>query len=442
MSPCIDSITPNTAIPGQADVVVIGGGIIGVATAWFLARRGVSVVLCEKGRIAAEQSSRNWGWVRQQGRDPREVPLIMESLRVWETLEKDIAADVGFKKTGLLYLADSEAEVADFEQWLADVREFPLDSRIISGTELDAVFPGQSRLSKAALYTPSDGRAEPFVAAPAIARAAQAAGAIILTNCAVRGIEKAAGRVAAVVTEKGRIRSSRAVLAGGAWSTLFCRSLGIRLPQLSTRASVLRTERLPSLTECPTYGHGFALRRRQDGGYTVVQGMGTVTDVVPDSVRFFRDFWPALRLQLSSVKLDFGKRFLTELLTPARWNLNEASPFEKHRVLDPPPCDRMLDEAMATLKATYAPFKDAVEIERWAGLIDVTPDLVPVISETEGLPGLVIATGFSGHGFGIGPGAGKLIADIVMGSAPVVDPRPFRLSRFSDGTSIEPYGVI
>ena len=95
------------SIPGQADVVIIGGGIIGVSTAWFLARQGVNVVLCEKGHIAGEQSSRNWGWVRQQLRDTREMPMIVESLRIWRTLAEETGEDVGFREQGVMVAAGS-----------------------------------------------------------------------------------------------------------------------------------------------------------------------------------------------------------------------------------------------------------------------------------------------------------------------------------------------
>ena len=98
MRPPVDIVTSDTDLPEHADVVVIGGGIVGCATAWTLAKRGVSVVLCEKGRIGGEQSSRNWGFCRQQGRDPREIPLIIESLRIWRGIEKEIEAPVGFSR--------------------------------------------------------------------------------------------------------------------------------------------------------------------------------------------------------------------------------------------------------------------------------------------------------------------------------------------------------
>lgn len=116
----------------------------------------------------------------------------------------------------------------------------------------------------------------------------------------------------------------------------------------------------------------------------------------------------------------------------------QPSPFERTRILDPEPSVAMTDQAMARLSEAFPVFRAARVAQRWAGLIDVTPDAVPVISPVAGRPGLVVATGFSGHGFGLGPGAGRLTADLVTGASPVVDPLAFRLSRFSDGSKIVP----
>ena len=110
-------------IPEKSDVVIIGGGIIGVSTAYYLAKYGVSVTLIEKGVIAGEQSSRNWGFVRQQGRDPAEIPTIMRSLGLWKGLSKELGEDIGFKQAGVFYLANTQQQVADYEDWLNYAKE-------------------------------------------------------------------------------------------------------------------------------------------------------------------------------------------------------------------------------------------------------------------------------------------------------------------------------
>jgi glycine/D-amino acid oxidase-like deaminating enzyme len=437
MAPRVEPVAADSEFPARVDVVVIGGGIIGTSTAFFLAQKGISVALCEKGYIAGEQSSRNWGFCRQQGRDPRELPLIVESLRIWRTIDRTIEGDTGFRQAGIVYLAEDDKAAAAHEKWLDYARPYQLDTRRIAGSELAALLPGAARQWPSALYTASDGRAEPQRAAPAIAAAVRRLGGKVLTHCAVRGLDTAAGRVAGVVTEKGTIACGSVVLAGGAWSRLFCRNLGITLPQLKVRGSVMRTSAIANAPEASLWASGLGLRKRLDGGYNVAHGSLTDVDIGPDNFRFAKAFWPALRGAHTGLRLRLGRRFLEELAQPASWSLDRESPFERVRVLDPPPSPDLLDAAATELRAAFPAFRDARIEERWAGYIDVTPDAVPVISPVERLPGFFIATGFSGHGFGIGPGAGRLMADLVMSAAPIADPTPYRFGRFSDGSTIE-----
>src|SRR5258707_8513090 len=270
MGPRVDSVPSDQALPTRVDVFVIGGGIIGPSTALFLAQKGVSVALCEKGHIAHEQSSRNWGWCRKMARDPRELPLAIESLRIWEGMNEMVEAETGFRSCGIIYLAETQADLARFEDWLDHARQYQLDSRIIGSAEIARRLPGIGKEFAGALFTASDGKAEPQMAAPAIARAARRHGATILTSCAVRGIETAAGHVVSVVTERSRIACDSVVLAGGAWSRLFCGNLGIELPQLSVLSSVMRTERLDSGPEIS------GRHARQQGAADAQVDVGTV----------------------------------------------------------------------------------------------------------------------------------------------------------------------
>ena len=437
MGPTPDSITSDTALPTKADGVVIGGGIIGTSAALELAERGLSVVLCEKGKIAAEQSSRNWGWVRKMGRDPRELPLIVESLRIWGGLNERLGAETGFRKSGILYALSDESELPRHEAWLEHARPYQLDTRMLSAAETAALLPGMRSKIVGGLYTASDGRAEPQKAAPAIARAAQAHGAVVLENCAVRSVERSGGRVSGVITEKGRIDCSGVVLAGGAWSNLFCGNLGIDLPQLKVMNSVLRTEPLSGLPETNTWASQYAFRKRLDGGYTVADGDANDVEIVPNAFRYFTKFMPAMRSQWKALRLHLSGAFLNEWNTPRAWQPDAVTPFEKMRTLDPVPNHKATERALQNLIAAHPGFAGAKVAQHWAGMIDVTPDAVPVISPVDTLPGFVIATGFSGHGFGIGPAAGKLAADLVTNARPVVDPKDFRLGRFFDGSKIE-----
>jgi len=435
-TPRPDPVQRDERIRDRAAVVVIGGGIIGASTALALADKGIDVVLCEKGEIGAEQSSRNWGWCRTQGRDPREIQLSLEANRIWRGLNTRVQGETGFRAEGVVYLCSSERDLAYYEAWLEKARIYQVDARMLSSGEVATLLPGATRRWLGGIYSPSAGRAEPQKAAPAIANGARRLGASILTCCAVRGIESTAGRVSAVVTEAGRIATDTVVLAGGAWSRLLCGNHGIDLPQLKVRGSVMRLAPVDGVPVPSVAGRGFAFRRRLDGGYTVANRGWSVAEVVPDSFRLFFKYMPALRAQWNDLGLRIGERFLAELRTPRRWSLEGPSPFEAQRTLDPTPDTHILDAARKNLAAAFPAFTGAKVLDQWAGLIDVTPDVVPVIGPVMSWPGFYIATGFSGHGFGIGPAAGQLMADIVAGDRPLIDPKPLRFERFTDGSPL------
>jgi glycine/D-amino acid oxidase-like deaminating enzyme len=435
MGPYVDSVVSDEVLPAATRVVIIGGGIIGTCAAFTLAARGIPVVLCEKGHIACEQSSRNWGWCRQAGRDEREMPLIVESLRLWRDMDRLTESETGFRTCGVLYVGETEDDERRFAAWLDMARPYEIGTRIVRGSELMALMPGASRTPRCGLHVPTDGCAEPQLAAPAIARAARRKGAVIVAHCAVRGIDRAAGRVNAVITERGRIACDTVILAGGAWTSLFCASLGIRLPQLKVLSSVLRTAPV-SGPDASAYMADLGYRRRRDGGYTIAKGSGYIVPVVPDSLRYFREYLPTIRREGAALRPRFNAQTLFELRTPRHWPLDRPSPFEKNRILDPAPNIALNREALDSMIRLYPAFSRVPVVQQWAGYIDVTPDVVPYVSGIGDLPGLTVAAGFSGHGFGIGPGAGKLAADLATDRPPAVDSRPFRASRFSDGSPV------
>jgi glycine/D-amino acid oxidase-like deaminating enzyme len=298
-------------------------------------------------------------------------------------------------------------------------------SNMLSAAEVKARLPDSQAGWIGGMETPSDGRAEPSMAAPALAAAARRLGVTLLQNCAARGVETTNGMVSEVVTEKGRIRAGAVLLAGGAWSTLFCRRHGIILPQAMVNGTAFRTTPGP-VTHGALGTPGHCMRRREDGGYTVAfRGRGTM-HLTPDGLRFARQFWPAFKQRRAGLKFSVGKPFLDALLTGARWSFDEPSPFERTRVLDPAPDMAFVAEALASAGADLPSLAGLQCAEAWGGTIDSTPDAVPVISAVDGHPGFFLATRFSGHGFGIGPAAGRLAADIVAGDTPVVDPHPYR----------------
>ncbi len=435
--PYVVPVHGDAELPRAVDVVVIGGGIIGASTALELADQGVSVALCEKGGIGHEQSSRNWGWVRITRRDPREVPLMAESLRLWADLNRRTGRETGFKRAGIVFTCATDKQYHEHERWLQNLEGYQIESRMLTAKEFKEKYPGSNLSVAGALYTAGDCRAEPQKAAPAIAEAARERGAHILTECAVRGLQLSGGRISGVVTERGEIACKSVVLAGGAWSSLFMGNAGLDLPQLRVMNSVLRTKPLEGGPEEAMWAAGFAIRKRLDGGYTVADGMQNIVDIVPASFRYAKKFMPAYKYEWRSLKFRLGGRYFDDLRVPRRWALDEPSPFEYNRVLDPVPSKAMINGAFSRLSKAIPVFAKAEIAQTWGGMIDVTPDAVPVIDAIDAIPGFHVATGFSGHGFGIGPAAGRLMADIVTGRPPIVDPGAFRFKRFSDGSPIE-----
>ena len=441
MSPPVRPVIESQVLPQRVDVVVIGGGIIGVSATWFLTKRGLKVALCEKGVIAGEQSSRNWGFCRQQGRDPSELPLIIEALRIWQGIDKEIEDKTGFVQAGLMYIAGTDEELEKYSAWTEHARQFQLDTRLLSGAEIKKMLPDLQADYLGALWTPSDGRAEPSEAAPAIASSSLRQGATVHTGCAVRGLETSGGHVSGVITEKGTIHCDAVLLAGGAWSSLFLQRHNIEFPQLKVRSSVLRTTPGPEISPSGIFCPDFGIRRRNDGKYTLSRGGPNTVQIVPNTIRWMGKFWNTFLSEHKNLKIKLDGTFVHELFQDTRWALDNESPFEKIRVLDPTPDLKVMRAAMEGLKTRFPILKELEIEECWAGMVDVTPDAVPCIAPMDSLPGLYLASGFSGHGFGIGPGAGKLAADLVTGAPPCVDPIPFRYSRFFDDSRLSPSGL-
>lgn len=432
MYPRIAQVASDPALPKRADAVVIGGGIVGVSTAYFLAERGLAVVLLDKSGIAHEQSSRNWGWCRTMGRDVAEIPLAIESLKLWESWRDTLEHDTGFVRSGILYACESDAETETQKAWLAQSSSLGSEARLLDRDALAALLPeGVPAGWQAGLWTESDGRAEPDVAFAAIAQGARKLGVKIFVPCAARGLALEGGRVQGVFTELGRIDCDTVVLAGGAWSSLFCRTLGIRLPQLRVLGSVLRTEQLEDAPEFAIATSRYAFRKRADGGYTIALRNANVAPLCPDSFRYFNDFIPLVRAHRHEYRLRVNAHSLAALRTPNRWAVDAPSPFERERLLDPRPIDAYPERALEMIRAQFPAFAKARIAQYWGGMIDVTPDAVPVIDRVAAIPGFHLATGFSGHGFGIGPGAGRLMADMACEAPPLVDPTPYRLARFN-----------
>ncbi len=429
-------VTFRDELPDEIDVAIIGGGVIGVAAAWFLAKRGRKVLICDKGRVAGEQSSRNWGWVRVNGRDEAETPIAIESLRLWEAFGQELGPDIGFERRGIIELAETDDAMAFCEDWMNIAKANRLDTKLLSPDDVQNIFPAAQGAWKGGMITPSDGRAEPFKAVPAIARAAQAIGVSIREACAVRSLDITNNRIAGIITEHGHVKTGAVLCAAGAWSNMFLGNLGIGLPQLAVRGTVARTETAPSVFEGAGGAKDIFIRRRQDGGYTVASGI-TEHLVGANSFRYGARFLPALK-SASELTFSLGDDPTQATFPRRRWTGGDVSPFERMRVLNPAPSAGVMKKMRAHLDARIPALRNSAFIESWAGMIDAMPDVVPVMDALEAPAGLFIATGFSGHGFGIGPGAGAVMADMIDGHAPRFDLKRFRFARFTDGSKMDP----
>ena len=436
-------ITFQDALPSSTDVVVIGGGVIGVFAALFIRRLGYQVVVLEKGRIACEQSSRNWGWIRQHGRDEAEIPVMMEASQLWQQIDQQVQGKTGFRRGGLMYIASSEKKLQQRRQWLATAKAYGINSEELSRAQIAALFQQSEKQLYpdwvGAVHTATDARAEPWVAVPEVAKLAHSEGVQIIENCAVRECEISNGYLSAIHTEQGIVHTEKAVLAGGAWSSLFLSHHNISIPQLSVRASVAQTAALPEIWQGNTADEKIAFRRRLDGGYNLA---------LPDFIELFFGYDA---LKHASSWLPVGRKYWSDLhfrlLSPAaypdspqahqKWQGDTLSPFEKMRILNPEPPVAAIVRMRQRFAQRFANMQDVPILNSWAGMIDAMPDLVPIVDYVPQIKGLVLATGMSGHGFGIGPGFARIIAELIADKTPSHPIERFRFNRFSDGSKLK-----
>lgn len=368
------------------DAVVIGAGISGAAAALELAEAGLSVALLDRWGPAAMASGWTLAGVRQSGRHPAELPLARAAVEMWRGLSDRLGADVRYRQEGNLRLARTEAEVPVIERLVEEQAAAGLDVTLLRGREVQAVAPAVAGSVLAACHCPSDGHADPVAAVTAFVEAGLRAGVATRFGERALEIEVSGGRVAGVRTDKGRIGCARVVLCAGVFGNELLAPLGVEVPLEVMLVAAMRSAPLPPVLRqvIGVANADCAGRQQADGCFRATSGARA-----------------------------FGGR-LREGTRPA--------------VL--PPADA-LGLIVETFGAAVPAFREA-EIEAvWAGLIDMTPDALPVLDRVPGAEGLVLGMGFSGHGFCLGPVTGRVLAALAMGEAPGFDLAPFALARFA-----------
>jgi sarcosine oxidase, subunit beta len=382
------------SLPRRAEVVVVGGGIVGASVLFHLAEAGVhDVVLLERDDLACGSSGKPIGGVRGQFSDALNVQLAARSLAAYDRFAQRPGADIGLDKVGYLFLLRTQEDVAQFERSIAIQNEHGIPTRLVTPAEAASLCPCVDRHALvAAAFSPSDGHARPTVVATAYIAAARARGARAVTGCAVSDIEVRDGEITAVQTSQGTIRTSTVVCAAGPWSREIGAMAGVDLDVRPLRRQIVFSEplagiprRLPFTID---YGTTFYFHSAGDG---VLLGMSDPGQA-PGFDRDYDATWlPALR--------EVAARCAPSL---------------------------------ADVRVTHG----------WAGLYEMTPDANALVGESRSVSRFLYATGFSGHGFCQAPAAGEVVRDLVRGEEPFVDVMPLRAERFAERAPIAEANIV
>jgi len=362
----------------DADVVIIGGGIVGCSTAYRLALRKQSVILLERGRVGEEASGRNGGGVRQQNRHPAELPLAVEAIKIWKNFKEEFEWDVEYQQGGNLRLMTSQKEYETFSKNPEWERKAGLEVELLTPEETRNIAPVISKDIEllGATYCSTDGTANPLIVTKAIARAARRKGVQIREHEPVKGLKVERGRIGAAITDQGEYRAPVFLNAAGPWSKTICNWVGLDFPINNKRAQILITEPVPPLVkEFISFDVGY-IRQALNGG---------------------------IHLGVRSKPVE---------------NYDKRSTFEAFL------------EAGARMVEIFPIFKEFSVLRSWGGINDWTPDEIPIVDKAPHFEGFFMASGFSGHGFCLGPMVGKLMAEWILDGKSSMDLHAFRWTRF------------
>lgn len=376
------------------DIIVIGGGITGLATACALADAGLGVSLLEARQLGAMASTWTLGGVRQSGRDPAELPLARAAVAQWAEWHQILGAETGYRRRGNLRLARNAGEAETIRAMVKAQRALGLELEFLDDLkEIRSIAPAIGDGVVAASYCPDDGHADPDLTIAALAGCARRRGVILQERMPALRLLVQAGRVIGVETPVGRLYADRVIVACGLQSVALLEPLGLGLPMVAKRVCVMQTT-----PQAPAFEQVFGVANADCAGRQEIDGRFRVTTGIGD--------WPG---------------------DPARWS--EAA-------LRPSFADAA---GLIARTVPILPLLAAAGLERvWGGLIDLTPDALPVLDAPDTCPGLVIGAGFSGHGFGIGPVSGQILRALALGEATPFALAPFRLDRFDPAAAQAP----
>jgi len=371
-----------TVVARDVDIVIVGGGIVGASCAYFLAERGAEVLLLEAGRIGREASGVNAGGVRQQARALPEMPLALDSVRLWADLERRLEVPLEYERCGDLRIVENAEDAARLRAVAARERETGLALEWVDGAALRALVPSIAPGVLGGTFCPTGGQANPLRVAAAIGRRARDLGAIVWEGCPVRALARD-GEGFALDCAHGRLRASRVVLAAGAWTPIVAEGLGARLPISLFVPQMQATVPLPRVLGTVLLGFTRKLSMKQ--------------------------------MRSGAVLVGGGKRGWGDLVTRAKGLAAESMRLGAVDAVD------------------VLPLLGRTETTRtWVGLEGLTSDEMPIIDCLE-TDRVYVAAGFSGHGFAIGPVVGRLLAEWLLDGTPSMDVSAFRLNRFPTG---------
>ena len=376
------------------DVIIIGGGIMGCSAAYELAQRGLSVALFEKRMIGEGPTGRSSAIIRQHYSNELTARMALYSLRVFQDFEEQVGDQCGFTSTGFVALVE-EKDRAGLEANVALQRDLGIRTELLSTEALGEILPRmESGDLVAAAYEPDSGYADPYLTVNAYARAARRAGAAIYQDTEVGRIHLEKGRVTGIDTQEGRFGTPVVLNCTGAWAARVAATAGVGLPIHSCRVQV-------------------AFFRRPAGHEAAHPVVGDFCNAI-----YFRS--------------ETGNITLVGLIDPA----------EENAMVNPDDYDERMDadfvlEAGERLVRRYPAMEESASTGGYASLYAITPDWHPIVDEVPAGSGLFTCSGFSGHGFKLGPAIGRMLADMVTGvDAPLFDPYLFRLARFGTGEPV------